>query len=169
MRGGDLAQRSFEPAHRAHGVGEHQHLEPAGEGGAKHRHHVAVHEGLAAGEADLARSHSRRLVEISLGLGDGQIDERVVGRRAFDVAALAGEVAERAGVDPQRVEPLQRDMRAPLAFGGDERVAELGRVERARGRIGEGRRFGQQGSGDGFSPSARTDRAEKRREKGLVT
>jgi hypothetical protein len=78
-----------------------------------------------------------RLVETGLGLGKRQIDERIVPRRAFDIAGLAGEIAERAGVDPQRLQPLQRDMRPPFALSRDAKVPEFGRIERARGRRGE--------------------------------
>jgi hypothetical protein len=82
----------------------------------------------------------------------GQIDERVVGRRTLDIAARAGEIAERAGVDPERLEPVEGDMGARLPFGGDEGIAELGRIERARGRIGERGRAGLNCSRDLASP-----------------
>src|SRR5207247_1176079 len=42
---------------------------------------------------------------------------------------LAGQVAQRAGIEPERVERAQRDLRAALASGGHERVAELLRIE----------------------------------------
>ena len=58
----------------------------------------------------------------------GQIDEPVVLRRRFDIAVMAGQVAQRAGVEPQRVERAQRHLGAGLASGGHERVAELARI-----------------------------------------
>ena len=70
----------LEPPHRPHRVGQDQHIEAALQRRAHHRHHVPVHEGLAAGEADLARAERLRLVEIGFGFGEAQIDERVVGR-----------------------------------------------------------------------------------------
>jgi hypothetical protein len=98
------------------------------------------------------RAELLRLVEKGLGFGERQVDERVVCRRALDVAALAGEVAERARIQPQRLEMAEPDRSAALALRRDERVAELRRVDRARGCIAEGR--GENGSqgGDRRSP-----------------
>ena len=136
---GKRQQRRLEAPHRPHRVGQDQRLEAPLQRRGDHCGSVAVHERLAAGEADLAGAERRRLVQIGQDLRQSRIDERVVGRGALDIAALAGEVAERPGVDPQRVEPRQGDPGAGLALRGDQRVSELGRVERPRCGIEEGR------------------------------
>jgi hypothetical protein len=92
-----------------------------------------------------------RLVEIGLGLGERQVDERVVPRRAFDIAGLAGQIAERARVDPQRLQPIKRDVRPPLALRGDVKIAEFGGIERARRCCKRGR-LGFKSGGDLGSP-----------------
>jgi hypothetical protein len=122
-------EAGFEAAHRAHGVGQHQHFEAAPERRVEHAEHVGVHEGLAAGEADFTRAEPACLVEEKIDFGQRRIDQGVVPGRAFDVAVLAGEIAQGAGVDPQRVEPLHRDARADVALRRPQRVAELGAVQ----------------------------------------
>ena len=73
------------------------------------------------------------LVEIGRHLGRRQIGQAVVRGRGFDVAIRAGDVAQRAGVEPQRLKPGQRHARAALALGGDVGVPEFRRVERLEG------------------------------------
>ena len=57
------------------------------------------------------------LVEISGHIGRRQIDQPVVFWRGFDVTMLAGEIAQGVGIEPQRLERLQRNLRTrfPLA------------------------------------------------------
>src|SRR5204863_3092934 len=86
-------------------------------------------ERLAAGEADLAGAEPAGLdlVEERRRLGRSDVDEPVVARARFDVAVLAGDVAERAGVDPKRLESLQRHGRTGLPGGRPIRVRKLAR------------------------------------------
>ena len=127
--------------HRPHRVGEHQRLQTAGQGIVQHGQQVRAQERLAAGEP---RGADRQavppdLVKEGAHLGPGQKGQAVVARRAFDVAGLAGEIAQRARVDPQRVQPTHVDMRAAFPARGGQRIAELGRVERTRFGQSEGR------------------------------
>jgi hypothetical protein len=118
---------------------------------------VAVHERFAAGETDLAHRQGVAvdLVQIAFQIRERQIGQRVIGRRAFDIAIDAGEVAQRAGVEPERGQCLQRDAGTGLTLGGDARVAEFRRVER-RGSGGK-RRDGRNGGGS-FGVLANTQR-----------
>ena len=70
--------------------------------------------------------------EIGRRFGAGQVDQPVVAGRRFDVAVAAGDVAQRAGVEPQRVQRRAAPPRAPFAAGGLHRVTELRRVEQGR-------------------------------------
>jgi hypothetical protein len=88
---------------------------------------IWVHERLAAGEADLARAnggvggfHKERC-----DFGACDIDQRIILGRAFDVAALARDVAQRAGVEPQRREAVEWHCRAALALGGPDGIDEF--------------------------------------------
>ncbi len=129
-------QRSLVPPHRPHRVGQHQSGKASRKAQIEDRDHVRVHERLAAGERDLAGGQLAisDLIEIRGDLGERQIHQCVVARRAFDIAALAGQVAQGAGVEPERLQRGHRDAGARLALGGDQRIAELGRIE--RGRVG---------------------------------
>jgi hypothetical protein len=124
--------------HRLHGVGQDQDLEAAYESVLGHRQHVGVEEGLASGEADLARPQSepQRSRREGAGFGGGDIDEPVVGRARLDIAVGAGDVAQRAGVDPQRVQPLERHLGARRALRGQVGIAELAPVERDKAACG---------------------------------
>src|SRR5690606_14435119 len=64
------------------------------------------------------------LVEVAAQLGAAEIAQPVVPRARLDVAVLAGEVAQRAGVDPKRLQPAEADPRAPAAVRGPVRVDE---------------------------------------------
>ena len=55
------------------------------------------------------------------------VDEPVVGGAQFDVAVPARDVAERAGVDPERLEPIERDPGATFARCGPVRMLEFPR------------------------------------------
>ena len=103
--------------HRLHGVAEHQHLEAALQGIPHQLDQVRVHEGLTAREADLAgaKPSGLDLVEVGRGLGRRYVGEPAVARARFDIAVLTGNVAERAGVDPERLEPLERHAGPGLA------------------------------------------------------
>ena len=65
------------PLHRPHRVGEHEHAIAALERGRDHARGVGVHEGLAAGEADLlqVRMPLCRLVQEAVELGTGEMDQ----------------------------------------------------------------------------------------------
>ena len=130
----------LEAPHRPHRVGQHQHLEAPRLRQRDHRREITVHEGFAAGKADLAHRQAitGNLVEILGQVSERQIGQRIVGRRAFDIAAPASEIAQRASVEPQSRQASERDTRPRLPLGGDARVTKLGRVERA-GADGEGR------------------------------
>jgi hypothetical protein len=108
---------------------------------------VAVHERLAAGEADFCdwQRVAGDFIEIERQIGACEVRQRIVGRRAFDIAVGAGEVAQRAGVEPEGLQRLQRDMRAGFALGGNAGIAELCRVKRGGGG-GKGR-GGRNGGG----------------------
>ena len=89
-----------------------------------------VHERLAAGEADLARGSARAAISSRKAAASARrdVDEPVVLRARFDVAVAAGDVAEGAGVDPQRRKRFQRARGARLAVRGPVRIAEFAGV-----------------------------------------
>ena len=118
--------------HRAHGIGQDQHRMPGLERQARHLDHLGIHEGLAAGEADLGHRPAplAQLGEVAGHILRRQVDQRVIGRAAFDVTMRAGDVAQGPGVEPQRLRIAQRHRRARFAAGGDRRVAELAVVGR---------------------------------------
>jgi hypothetical protein len=134
---GDQRLADPRPHHRLHGVGQHQHLEAPVEGIRHHARDVRVHERLAAGEADLARAQPQRLdlVEQTCGVSGREIAQTIVLRPRLDVAVEAFDVAQRAGVDPQRIEPRQPDRRPGLALGGDVGIPELVRQGRKVGAV----------------------------------
>ena len=70
------------------------------------------------------------LVEVGGDLGGAEIDQPIVARRGFDVAVVAREVAERAGIEPQRLERPQGHVGPRLAFGGGQGILELRRIDR---------------------------------------
>ncbi len=125
-------------AHRLHGVGEHQGAEPPPERVAQHGRQLAVEERLAAGEAHLLHGQAVAgdLVQVARHLRGRHVRQGVVARAALDVAVAAGDVAQRAGVDPERPQPRQGHRRPPLPLGRHPRVAELRRIERMRLRPG---------------------------------
>ena len=141
--GAERVEPVVEAPHRAHRIGQHEHFEAAPQRRAHHRQHVGVHERFAAGEADLARAHRGGFVEEGVDFGQRQVDEGIVGRRAFDVTGLARKIAQRPGVDPQRIEPLQHDMGAGIPADGHPGIDELGAIERPRLGNGEGRNLGR--------------------------
>ena len=110
---------------------------PARKRVSEHGEDVGVHERLAAGEADLPRGQplARDLIEEGSDLGARHIGEPVVLRARFDIAIAAFDVAEAAGVDPQRPQRFKRDASAGLAGRGPVRIAEfaLARLERGLG------------------------------------
>src|SRR5207248_8346585 len=110
-------QRSLYLVHRLHRIGQPEGAKAARQGEMEHRRQFRVHKRLAAGEADQLRAEPKPLdfVEIFAGLRGAQINEPVVLWRWFDIAMLAGQVTQRAGIEPERVEWPQRDLRAVLA------------------------------------------------------
>ena len=97
----------------------------------QHCRQPGVHERLAAGEADQAGAEAQRfdLVEIFIDLGAAQVNQPVIFGRGFYVAMLAGQVAQRAGIEPQRVQRSEGDLRPWLALGREERVLKLARIQ----------------------------------------
>src|SRR4029453_16178930 len=95
---------------------QHEHPEAARKTILQHAGELGIHERLAAGEADFFGPPSLvfDLVEVGGDLGALKINEPIVLRGGLDVAVAAGDVAERAGVEPQRLEFAQRDAGAPL-------------------------------------------------------
>ena len=77
------------------------------------------------GDFDGALAHLVDFVEIWRHIFGRQIDEMICRRGAFDVAIGAFNIALRSRVKPQRIQFLEEDLRALLAFGGDARVFEF--------------------------------------------
>ena len=127
-----IAQARLEPLQRPHCVGEHHDREPALEALLQHVRQGRVHERLAAREADLlgAPTVALDLVEECRHIRAIEIDQAVVPGARFDVAIAAGDVAERAGVEPERPQVPQRHAGARLAVGGEMRIFEFFRAER---------------------------------------
>ena len=125
--------------HGLHGVGQHQHGVTAIQRIAEHGDHVGIHERLAAGEADLAHRQAIAcdLIEKGSRLGAGKISEPVVVGARVDVAIAACDVAQAAGVEPQRAQAGKCDTGAALALGGHVGVAEF-RVRREKRGVGHG-------------------------------
>ena len=110
--------------HRLHGVGQDQNVMPAFQRDLHQPDHLRVHEGLSARKADLDRAEAKRvdLIEIGDHVRLGQVDQRIIGGRAEDVAVLALDIAQRAGVEPQRLERIKPHAGAGFALGGDKGV-----------------------------------------------
>ena len=113
--------------HWAHGVGEHQRAMAGAQAVLHHAGQVRVHERLAAGEADLlgAEAECGDFIQIGARFGAVDVRETVVARTRLDVAVGTGEVAQRAGVEPQRAQLAEGHGGAALAFGGAVGVREL--------------------------------------------
>ena len=73
------------------------------------------------------------LIEIGGRLGARDVGKAIVVGARVDIAIAAGDVAEAAGVDPQRAQGVKCDARAPLAFGGHIGVAEFLERRQQRG------------------------------------
>src|SRR5262249_18950389 len=97
----------------------------------QHAKKFRVHERLAAGKPDLLRSPSIALDLVKVGSDFivREISETVIPRTRFDIAVAASDVAERAGVEPKRPQPLQRDVRAWLTCRGEMGIFELLRLK----------------------------------------
>ena len=113
--------------HRAHGIGEDEHLVVPIQRRPRHVDHLRVHEGFAAGEGNFGDRPAplRYLIEKGFHLLRSHVDQSVVGRAALDVAVGAFDIAERPGVEPKRFRRGQADFRAWLAFGCDVGVLEF--------------------------------------------
>ena len=70
------------------------------------------------------------LIQKGRHFGRADIGKRIIARAAFNIAIGAGDIAERAGIDPKRLERRQRHLRAGFTLGGDAWVAEFQRVKR---------------------------------------
>src|SRR5262249_16049602 len=84
-------------------------------------------------EADLfgAETVAFDLVKVLCDFRVRQVDEAVICWRRLDIAVAARQVAQGPGVEPQGPQPLQGDDGSRLSFGGDARIAELDRIQRA--------------------------------------
>ena len=156
MRLAQRDQRRLVPPHRLHRIGQDQRLEAAPERIVQHGEHVRIHERLAPGEADLVCAHpvDFDLVEEAGDVLRRDIDQRIVGRAALDVAAGAGEIAQGSGVEPQRFERGQRNMRARLALGRHLGIGKF--LDRQRRRLDrEGRWSGRRVTGFGARTHAK--------------
>ena len=84
------------------------------------------------------RPERQRLVEKAVAPPSSrEIDQRVVARRAFDIAARAGRDCTGAGVEPERLEPAQRDSGArlpPSPCGRDRGTCPVERSRRIEDR-----------------------------------
>src|SRR5262249_46144495 len=117
--------------HGTHRIGQHQDPKATTEAIFQHAKKFRVHERLAAGKPDLFRSPSMALDLVKVGSNFivREINEAVVPRTRFDIAVAASDVAERAGVEPKRPQPLQRDARARLTRRGEMGILELLRLK----------------------------------------
>src|SRR5204863_7869538 len=101
------------------------------------------------------------LVEILRDFRARQIDQPVVARARLDITIATRDVAQAAGVEPQRLEAIERNARAGLAAGGAQWILEFRRSQRrdivARG-IGPGLL-----RADDAQPAARSRRLARRR------
>src|SRR5262249_6015588 len=111
----DVEKLSLAALHRPHRIGKRQNAESARETIPDHAEELRIHERLAAGEPDLFRAPAVALdlVEIRGDFVAREIEEPIVPRARFYVAVLAGDVAERSGVEPKRLQAPRRDTRAP--------------------------------------------------------
>ena len=122
--------------HRLHRIGEDNDVKPARQSLFEHGHEVWIHERLSAGEADFARWKfvALDLVVIKPRIGCGKIRQPVVAGARFNVAIHARQIAERASVDPQRLQRVERNAGARVAAGGARGILELHRRKRLRRR-----------------------------------
>ena len=132
-------------------TGKAQNLKAPVERQGQHGDDVGVHEGLAAGEPDFPRAQVQipNLVQLRLYVAEREIFKPVVRRARFDIAVGALDIAERASIEPERLQPPKRHLGPPGAVGGDIGIAKLGGVEAVgdgRGRQGVGHRRGKTSS-----------------------
>ena len=124
---GEQALANFGAHHRPHRIRQDEQRVTACQHLFHDRQNVRAHEGLTAGNADLfcALTQGVDLIKKWHHVAKRQIDEVIIGRRAFYVAVAALNIAERARVKPQRFEaaPVHRPTGLPLRR--DERVAKL--------------------------------------------
>src|SRR6516165_8815576 len=92
---------------------------------------LGVHKRLSAGKAD-QRCRQRTgfdLVEVVRDLDRRQVNQAIVLGRGYDIAMPASQIAQRPGIEPERIERFEGYMRSPLALRGRERILELARVK----------------------------------------
>ena len=75
----------------------------------------------SGGKHGLAQS----VFQVGGNLGTCEVCQPIIARRRFDIAVATGQVAQRAGVEPQRLQRLQTDGGAHFAFCGEARVLKL--------------------------------------------
>jgi len=113
--------------HRAHGIGQDQHVISGGQRGFGDLDHLRVHERLTAGKGNLCHRPValRDLPQIIAHLVGGDIDQRIIRRAGRDIAVHAFNVAQGAGVEPQRLRVCQADSRAGFALGRQGRILKF--------------------------------------------
>ena len=118
----NASSAGFHLVHRLHRIGQDQRPEAASQRQIEDLREMRVHERLAAGEADQpgAEPQRRDLVEVLRHVGGAQINQPVIARRGFDIAVAAGQIAQRAGIEPQRVQRFERDLGARFAGRGPQ-------------------------------------------------
>ena len=113
--------------HGQHGVGQHQHVEPARQAERQHWDNFGVHKRLAAGKPDLADAQVLRvdLIQVDAHFTGGDVGQAVVYGARFDITVHAGEVAEGSGIEPHRIQAAKGNRGALGAVGGDGGILEL--------------------------------------------
>ncbi len=156
-------QRPPALGHRLHRIGQDQRIKAAAQRVFEHRRQFGVHERLAAGKADQRGRQPAAFdfIEVGRRFGRGQIGQPIILRRRLDIAMTAGKVTQRAGVEPQGLQPPQRHLRASVAAGGTKGILELARVHGQAAMISDlpQRRYHPVRSADPFRRSTRRDRA----------
>ena len=128
-----LAQRQkvFTPIMKwSHSIGENEDTETTGQTLLDHRQQIFIHERLAASERYFLDRipFDSDFIEEGYYMGQAEILQVVVGGARIHIAVLAGYVAQTTGVEPNGMEPRERDQRTLLPLRGHERVLEFRRT-----------------------------------------
>ena len=126
LQGEECLRRSW-ALHRPHGVGQHQYLVAALQGIAQHGSEIGVHEGFAASEPNFAKTQFLPLcfVQQRRHFCCADVFQRVIGGGRLDIAIGAGQIAERACVDPQGLEGARCYPGAAFARGRQAGILKL--------------------------------------------
>ena len=90
---------------------------------------VEIRFAARKGDFDGALAHFVYLVEIGRHILRREVNEMIRGRRAFDIAIGAFDIALRSCVKPQRIQFLEEDLGTLLALRCNARVFEFFRIE----------------------------------------